>query len=126
MSILYSLSKKSVGGEMLYFANTRSNEVVDMNALCSKIARHCTLKKPILQAAVAALSEALKEELAMGNIVDLGEIGRFRVSCGSKGVKSPENFNGNKCMKDAKIVFRPGKELKRMLMMLQYKRVAVR
>lgn len=125
MAICYSLSKKPIAGKELYFATTRSAGVVSLEDLCCGIARRCSVKMPVLRTAVMALSLAMKEELEQGRIVDMGEIGRFQVSCGSNGVEEPEHFCSGRDMKDAKIIFRPGRGLKGMLKTVQYKQVAV-
>lgn len=124
MAILYSLSQKPVGDKKLYFATSRNAGVVSAEDLCQGISMRCGLKRPMLLAALLAFSEAMEEELAMGKIVDLGEIGRFQVSCSSGGVERREEFFSGKHMKDAKIVFRPGKDLKKKMKCLEYKRIS--
>ncbi|WP_455667828.1 HU family DNA-binding protein [Phocaeicola sp.] len=127
MAILYSLSRKtSMGETRLYFASVRSTGTVSADELCQRIALRCGLRRPVLKAALVAFSEAMESELSMGNIVDLGEIGRFQVSCSSSGVEREEEFVSSKHMKEAKILFRPGRGLKGMLKCLEYKRVSVR
>lgn len=121
---MYSLSRKLVGERNLYFANARNTGVVSVDDLCQHISQRCGLKRPILQAALLAFSEAMEEELAMGKIVDLGEVGRFQVSCSSSGVERMEDFCSSRHMKDAKIVFRPGKGLRRKIKCLEYKWVS--
>lgn len=71
-------------------------------------------------------SEVMKEQLVMGKIVDLGEIGKFQVSCSSSGVERKEDFCSSRHVKGAKILFRPSKGLKEMLKWLRYEQVAVR
>lgn len=126
MAVMYSLSQRPIGGRRLYFANTQTTGVVPAEELCRRIALRCGLKRPVLLAALMAFSEAMEGELAMGRIVDLGEMGRFQVSCGSTGVEQADEFCIGRDMRDAKILFRPGKGLKRMLKGLEYKRISVR
>ena len=125
MAIMYSLSRRPLGGRSLYFANTQTTGVVSADDLCRQISLRCGLKRPVLLAALLAFSESMKEELAMGRIVDLGEIGRFQVSCASTGVERVEDF-GRRNLKDGRILFRPGKGLKEMVKCLEYKRISVR
>lgn len=126
MAIMYSLSQKCQGERKLYFANVRSAGMISADELCRQISTDCGLTRPVLKAALVAFAEAMEAELAAGKIVDLGEIGRFRVSCSSSGVERKRDFSGSRDVKGAKIVFRPGRELKEMLKVLEYKRVEVR
>lgn len=126
MAIMYSLSQRLLADQRLYFANTQSTGLVSTEELCQRISLRCGLKRPVLLAALMAFSEAMEDELAMGRIVELGDMGRFQVACGSKGVEQEEAFCCSRDMRDAKIQFRPGKGLKRMLKCLEYKRISVR
>lgn len=126
MAIMYSLSQRQPGEEKLYFANVQSTGVVSTDELCQRISMYCGLKKSVLKSALLAFSEVMKEELVMGKIVDLGEIGKFQVSCSSCGVERKEDFCSSKYMKGAKILFRPSRGLKGMLKWLRYERVAVK
>lgn len=126
MAVMYSLSQRPIGGRRLYFVNTQTTGVVSAEELCRKIALRCGLKRPVLLAALLAFSEAMEGELSLGRIVDLGEMGRFQVSCGSTGVEQAEEFCCSRDMRDARILFRPGKGLKRMLKFLEYQRICTR
>lgn len=123
MAITYGLSQKPLSGERkFYYAIARSTGEVSAEELCERISRRCGLKRPVLLAALVAFSEAMESELAMGNIVDLGGIGRFHVSCSSRGVDRPEEFCSSRDMKDAKIQYRAGKRLRQKMKCLEYRR----
>lgn len=123
MAVMYSLSQKLLEGERKpYYAVARSTGDVSSEELCERISRRCGLKRPVLLAALMAFSEAMEAELAMGKIVDLGGIGRFHVSCSSRGVDRPEEFCSSRDMKDAKILYRPGKRLRQKMKCLEYER----
>lgn len=123
MAIIYGLSRKVMsGGTGKFYAHAKSVGVVSMEELCEGIASRCSWRKSMLQAAAMALSEAMAEHLAAGKIVELGGIGRFQVLFGSVGVESPDRFLARKHIKSAKIVYRPGKEMKRKLKGLEFKK----
>lgn len=123
MAIVYGLSKKGIaGGKGLYYAHVKSAGIVTLDELCEDIACRCSLRKPLLQAAVIALAEGMCRHLACGRIVDLGDIGRFRISCGGRGVERPEHFLARRDITSAKVVYRPGREVKRGLDCLEFKR----
>lgn len=123
MAIVYGVSKKSLMcGEGLYYAHVKTTGVVGADDLCRLIAQYCQLKVPVLQASLMAFSEVMAEQLAAGKIVDLGELGRFQVSCSSEGVVRPDSFCATRHIKSARIVYRPGKGLKQRMKTLDYRR----
>jgi predicted histone-like DNA-binding protein len=59
------------------------------------------------------------ELLSDGNIVEIGDLGSFRVSISSEASDTAEEVNSGK-IKKGRILFRPGKKFKQMLNNLTY------
>lgn len=123
MAIGYGIAKKYVNGKVLYYAHTKNDGMIGVNELCEQISQHCSLSMPLLHAAVMAFSDAMGGQLAAGKIVDMGSIGRFRVSFGSEGVECADDLCASKHIHQAKILYFPGKELRRGLKELEYRKV---
>lgn len=123
MAIGYGIAKKRVNGKELYYAHVKNGGVIGVNELCERISRQCSLNIPLLHAAIIAFSDAMGEQLVAGKIVDLGSIGRFRISFGSEGVERARDLCASKHINLAKILYFPGKELRRGLGRLEYRKV---
>ncbi|MCD8194526.1 MAG: hypothetical protein LUD74_08290 [Tannerellaceae bacterium] len=67
----------------------------------------------------------MKQHLANGNTVHLGEFGSFRVTAGSGGVEDPEDFHPSMFRKP-RIVFTPGTMLRDTPELGSFKKVEVR
>jgi len=74
-----------------------------------------------VQGVIYTLVDVIVEELAEGNIVRLGQLGDFRVSISSYGFENEEEVNAQ-AVRRAKINFRPGPKLKRMLQILTFEK----
>ncbi len=125
MAVVYNLSKKdglSGEGAGLYYPHAKSTGMVGMDDLCREISGRCSLRRPMLMAAVSALSEAMMEHLSDGEIVDLGALGRFQVSCSGAGVERAGEFDARRHIRSVKVVYRPAKDLKQRMKLLKFKR----
>jgi predicted histone-like DNA-binding protein len=92
---------------------------VDIEELSDKIALISTVSGADTRAVLYALIDVIPSELSDGKSVKLGDIGNFRVSVSSDGVKTADEVNAN-CVRKSKILFTPGKKLKEMLTKLKY------
>lgn len=72
----------------------------------------------VIIAAVDEMVESLKE----GEIVELGELGRFQVLLSSKGAHTVEDFNNSFILR-SRLNFRPGPLLREALGVMTYTRV---
>ena len=69
-----------------------------------------------------SLVEIMQDGLEEGSIVRLGDLGSLRVSISSNGESQAEDVTAH-CIKGAKCIFTPGKQLKKMLKNLEYQKV---
>lgn len=63
----------------------------------------------------------MPKELVQGKSVKLGDFGSFRLSLSSDGAETEEQFNAT-MIKNAKIIFTPGTQLKSEIAKVKYER----
>lgn len=90
--------------------------------LANKGADISTLSAADLAAALEVLLKLIPQELAEGNIVDLGDFGTFRLSVNADGSDTPEAVTANN-VKRLSVRFTPGKEFKYALERVQYEKL---
>ncbi|CEN40364.1 HU family DNA-binding protein [Capnocytophaga cynodegmi] len=111
----------SGGGDKKYYAtNTISGEktLVDLTKEIEKIS---TVSGADIRAVLYALVDVMQSSLADGNAVRLGELGSLRVSISSEG-KATEKEVTAASIRGAKVIFTPGKDLKKMLDTLEFQK----
>ena len=77
----------------LWFPKAVHSTTVTTEDLLKEIPRNCSLKRSDLIAALNELSEFLLHHLHEGEIVDIDNIGRFKLEVKGQGVLSPEDFD---------------------------------
>lgn len=70
---------------------------------------------------VTALSDILCDYLQAGYAVQLGEMGNFRLTFGSRGFNAPHSFNAQRDIQNVRITYLPSKRLKNFD--LNYRRI---
>src|SRR5258708_34964703 len=75
-----------------YYAVVKSNGRSDTNTVAKNINRMSTVSSVDTAAVLEAFLTVVPEELANGNIVELGDFGTFRVSVSSEGAEKAEDF----------------------------------
>jgi predicted histone-like DNA-binding protein len=126
MSIKYNVREKGIPGNpqgpKKWYAGAKSTGSTDLKALGKEIAQRSTVSPADTQAVLVALTEVLAEHLSEGQIVRLDDFGSFQVSIGSEGAETEAKFNVS-MIKNPKVVFRPGAELKTMLNNLKFEKL---
>ena len=105
------------------YASAKHEASINLESLAQQIAKRCSLTSTDVNAALHALMEIVPDELLEGKIVTLGQLGSFCLSVRSEGVETPEQLSRS-AIKGLKIQYRPGKELKKKLRMVEYTFVA--
>ena len=119
MALKYSLvlrrdmSKAAQSGDKLYYGQVRSTDRVSMKELCDLIASRSTASSGDIKLVIDGLINVLKDNLAKGCIVEMGEFGNFRMNAGSTGSFDEKSFDTRQ-FKKAKIIFSPGAELRKI------------
>jgi predicted histone-like DNA-binding protein len=126
MSVKYNVSER---GNPLkpqepkkWYASAKSTGDKPLKALGKEIAQRSTISAADTQAVLIALTEVLVEHLADGKIVRLGDVGSFQVSIGSEGAETEAKFSTT-MIKNKKVRFRPGADIKAMLNNLKFEKL---
>lgn len=109
------------GGERKFYASPVMSGELTLSGLTKSIEKICTVSGADIRAVVYAMVDVMKDSLANGNIVRMGELGSLRVSFSSEGKITADEVNAN-IITGAKVIFTPGKDLKTMLEMLEYQK----
>jgi predicted histone-like DNA-binding protein len=124
MAIKYKVIEKGQpgvvgGGEKKFYASASMSGQMTLNGLTKSIEKISTVSGADIRAVVYAMVDVMKDALADGQIVRLGELGSLRVSISSEGKATAAEVNATS-VKGARVVFSPGKDLKDMLTTLTY------
>ncbi len=99
------------------YASAIHSAKIDIAGLAVAVSERCSLRRSDVQGALLALMEIIPNELLKGNIISLGELGSFYTSVISEGVKTEEDLSIT-MVKGTRIKYRPTKELKKKLRMI--------
>ena len=99
----------------------KSSGKTTLRQLAQKIANISTVSSIDVIAVLEALLQVVPEELAEGNIVQLGELGNFSIRIKGEGAPTEEEFNSSMITK-AFMRFTPGKIVKNTLTTLDYEK----
>lgn len=124
MSVKYSISQKGNPGKpdepKKWYANAKASGEVTFRELSKEISQgSTTVSDTDVMAVLNDLTKLLSRHLSAGEIVRFGDFGSFQVSVKSEGAETEEKFHAS-LIKKAKINFRPGSDLKDMLLTLKY------
>lgn len=104
-----------------FYAAAIGNGETDMESLAEMIAYQSTLTDTDCYAVLRSLEHNIISELNQGRIVKLGSLGNFQVSISSNGKATPEEVTAIDVTK-SRILFRPGKKLRKLLGDLTYQK----
>ena len=128
MSVPYHLVLRANPKDKLavkkYYAVVKTAGFVTFDSLCTTISDRGTCIKGDIQAALDGLIFTMKQNLAEGRIVQLGEFGNFRMSVGSEGTEAAADFSAA-MIERKKIVFTPGKQLMDMMKVMSFKSAGI-
>ncbi|WP_018676627.1 HU family DNA-binding protein [Riemerella columbina] len=110
------------GGEKKYYASANVVSEKTLAGLTKDIEKISTVSGADIRAVLYALVDVMQASLADGQIIRLGELGSMRVSISSEG-KAKEEEVTSAAIKNAKVVFTPGSDLKKMLATLSYEKL---
>ncbi|TVL97157.1 MAG: DNA-binding protein [Candidatus Brocadia sp. WS118] len=106
-----------------YYPRTKSSGVIEVRQLMERIAEMSTLSSADIVIVLEALLQVIPQYIAEGKIVRLGALGSFRLSLQGEGVDTPETLSA-KHIKSHRILFRPGREFRKALKTIQYRKAA--
>lgn len=111
------------GGTKKFYAAAVSDGEVDIDGLTERIEQISTVSGADIRAVLYALIDVIPNELDDGRIVRIGEVGSMRISISSNGEANAGAVNASS-IKSARIIFTPGRKLKKMLKSLDYQKVS--
>ena len=117
-SIQYSVSQRvdprepEVAGK--FYAQAQAKGIANLEELAEKISYSTTMTRGDVKGVLAALEDEISERLLNGEIVQLGDVGTFRVTLQSKGAVSAEDFYASNITR-ANVAFRASNRLKAQL-----------
>ncbi|MRI62554.1 HU family DNA-binding protein [Ornithobacterium rhinotracheale] len=110
------------GGEKKYYASANLVGEKTLAGLTKEIEKISTVSGADIRAVLYALVDVMQTSLEEGNAVRLGELGSMRVSISSEGKSTADEVTAAS-IKGAKVIFTPGKDLKKMLNNLTYEKL---
>lgn len=113
------MNPQDVSAPHKFYAIAVGDGRTDLRRLAKMIAMQCTVNRADCLAVLAALEDNIILELQDGRIVELGELGTFQIGVTSTASATSDEVNTNS-VKKARLNFRPGEELRRMLGSLSY------
>lgn len=104
-----------------FYAAAIADGETDLEKLAQLISYQCTVTEADCYAVLLSLEHNIISELDAGRIVKLGRLGNFQVGLSSEGKDTAEEVSSNAIIK-SRILFRPGKRLRKMLSGLSYRK----
>ena len=105
-----------------YYAQAKSRSEFTFKKLSKEIAEgSTTVSDTDVMAVLNDLTKVLRRHLDNGEIVRFGDFGSFQISISSEGAETAEKFHFS-LIKNPKVTFRPGVDLKEMLNNLKYEK----
>lgn len=110
------------GGVKKFYASPNMSGEMTLTGLTKSIEKISTVSGADIRAVLYSLIDVMKDNLNNGQIIRLGELGSLRVSFSSDGKITAKEVNAA-CIKKPKVIFHPGKQLKEMLVTMEYQKV---
>ncbi|TGN30129.1 HU family DNA-binding protein [Empedobacter tilapiae] len=125
MSVKYNVIEKGYPGDPTapkkFYASSVADGEVTLRNLSKEIAQTSSISESDVYATLIDLAKMLSKHLSDGKIVRLGDFGSFQISISSEGVDTANKVNAS-LIKSAKILFRPGLDLRDTLATLKYEK----
>jgi predicted histone-like DNA-binding protein len=125
MSIKFNIVERGRPGNSAapkkYYPSIQSSGRVSLRQLAERASRISTLSTPDMIAAIEALLAIIPQELADGNIVELGDFGNFWLRFSAEGTEDPARVRGDQI---TTLIprFMPGKQFKYKLGRVKFER----
>ncbi len=110
------------GGKKKFYASANVTGERTLAGLTREIEKMSTVSGADIRAVLYAMVDVMRESLANGQVVRLGELGSLRVNIKSEGKEKAKDISASS-ITAAKVIFTPGNDLKKMLSSLSYKKM---
>ena len=125
MAVKYNVIQKAYPGDPTgpkkFYANSIADGEVSLRNFSKEIAQTSSISESDVYATLIDLAKMLSKHLSDGKIVRLGDFGSFQISISSEGMDVMNKVN-SASIKSAKILFRPGLDLRDTLATLKYEK----
>lgn len=105
-----------------FYPSSVTGSILDLNELADLVGDGSTVRRNDVYAVLIGLVDVAQKQLALGNMVRLGDLGSFSVNVSSTGKETAAEVTAPSIEK-GKIIFRPSSNLKNMLKALNYEKV---
>ena len=123
MSVKYNVVERGkpgvVGSPKKFYPSIQSSGRVTTREVGEMAAQRSTLSTMDMMAAIESFLAIIPEQLAKGNIVELGDFGNFWLRADTVGVDTPDEVNVGQ-IEGVLPRFNPGKEFKKVLGGVQF------
>ena len=120
-TVIARKNPQDMEGPSKYYPSIQSSGRISVRQLAQRMAEISTLSTIDTMAAIEAFLQVVPQELADGNIVDLGDFGSFWLRAKTTGSAAQETTSRAQIV-DVKPQFRPGKEFKKVLHNVEFKK----
>ena len=114
-------SKNAAAGAQLYYGQVRTQRTIEFNHMCELISDNSTASSGDVKVVVDGLVRVMQRSMGFGDVIQMGDLGNFRMVAGSKGVATQEEFAPT-LFKKGHIVFSPGAVLRKMASDLKFEK----
>ncbi|AFL98003.1 HU family DNA-binding protein [Ornithobacterium rhinotracheale] len=105
-----------------FYANAKADGEINLKEIAQEIAGgSTTVSDTDVLAVLNDLIKVAVRHMSNGEIVKLGDFGNFQITISSEGAETAEKFNPS-MIKNNKVTFRPGEELRKMLKLVKYEK----
>lgn len=123
MAVRYKVIEKTLtgvnSGEKKFYASTVLDGELSLEDIIQTIEKMSTVSGADLLAVLYSITHIAANNLVNGKIIRLGNFGSLRISISSEG-KDTSNEVNVKCIKNCKVIFTPGSQIKEMLKNTKY------
>lgn len=107
------------GGEKKFYAIVKRKGTISLESLSKEIAGRSTMSEGDVTGVLISLVETMETFLGEGYQIQLGQLGSLRINISSNGEQTEEEVT-KFSIKKARILFRPGNKIGKLLKTLQY------
>ncbi|MDR2092883.1 MAG: HU family DNA-binding protein [Azoarcus sp.] len=102
-----------------WYLTQATSGTITLKELAREIEKQTAMTYADISSVLISLTELLTKNVKAGQIVRLGDFGSFRISVSSEGTETPEELT-TRHVKNARILFAPGAEMKTELRAASY------
>ena len=102
-----------------YYAVARSGRKVTVKEVCKRITERSSYSKGELEGCIGEFLLEIVNVLEEGNIVQMGDLGNFRMSSHLRPTDTVKEFKAS-CIDKGKVLFYPGSDLRKLCKTLDY------